>query len=130
MGMKRSVLVGFVVSLLVHGLLALGLVAYFEYAPGPDVLATLDLSSVELSFAEEEREVAPSTVPTVSSRSGADQAVSKAVPVPSVEMPRAGTWRVWARTKDWLPEFSPGAFTLVVGGYSLLLLLLHSSKDS
>jgi len=34
----------------------------------------------------------------------------------TVEVPRTGTWRVWARTKDWLPEFSPGAFTLVVGG--------------
>lgn len=56
--MKRSVLVGFVVSLLAHGLLALGLVVYFEYAPGPDVLAALDLSSVELSFAEKVEESA------------------------------------------------------------------------
>ena len=45
-------------SVLVHGLLAVGLVACLEYTPHPDVLATLDLSSVELSFAEEVRETA------------------------------------------------------------------------
>ena len=46
------------VSVLLHGLVAVGLVAYLEYAPHPDVLATLDLSSVELSFAEEVQETA------------------------------------------------------------------------
>lgn len=40
------------VSILIHVLLAIALSAYLEYAPHPDVLATLDLSSVELSFAE------------------------------------------------------------------------------
>ena len=39
-------------SIAIHGLIAAGLIAYLEYAPHPDVLATLDLSSVELSFAE------------------------------------------------------------------------------
>ena len=34
----------------------------------------------------------------------------------SVSLPSAGTWTVWARTKDWLPEFSPGRFALVVNG--------------
>jgi len=34
----------------------------------------------------------------------------------SVTIPRAGVWRVWARTKDWLPEFSPGAFAVTVNG--------------
>ena len=34
----------------------------------------------------------------------------------TVRIPSAGTWRVWARTKDWLPEFSPGTFTIAVGG--------------
>ena len=43
---------------MLHGLVAVGLVAYLEYAPHPDVLATLDLSSVELSFAEEVQETA------------------------------------------------------------------------
>ena len=30
----------------------------------------------------------------------------------TVEVPSAGTWRAWVRTKDWLPEFSPGTFRL------------------
>ena len=34
----------------------------------------------------------------------------------TVRIPSAGTWRVWARTKDWLPEHSPGTFTISVGG--------------
>jgi len=34
----------------------------------------------------------------------------------TVALPAAGTWHVWARTKDWLPEFSPGRFSLEVGG--------------
>lgn len=80
--MKRSVLVGFVVSLLVHGLLALGLVVYFEYAPGPDVLATLDLSSVELSFAEKVEESA-----AVAAMSATPPAKSQPPPQP-VEPPR------------------------------------------
>ncbi|MBR2837516.1 MAG: FAD-dependent oxidoreductase [Kiritimatiellae bacterium] len=33
-----------------------------------------------------------------------------------VEVPSPGTWRAWVRTKDWLPEFSPGKFALEVGG--------------
>ena len=41
-------------SLLVHALLAGALIAYLEYGPRPETLATLDLSSVELSFAEKE----------------------------------------------------------------------------
>ena len=27
-----------------------------------------------------------------------------------------GTWHAWVRTKDWLPEFSPGKFALSLGG--------------
>ena len=45
-------------SVAIHGLIAAALIAYLEYAPHSDVLATLDLSSVELSFAEEVRETA------------------------------------------------------------------------
>ena len=48
-----KVLVAIVGSIAIHALLAVATVAYIEYAPGPDVLATLDLSSVELSFAED-----------------------------------------------------------------------------
>ena len=47
-----KLLMALLVSLAVHAAVALAIVAWFEYAPGPDVLATLDLSSVELSFSE------------------------------------------------------------------------------
>ena len=47
-----------VASVAVHGLVAVGIVAYMKYAPGPTAIATLDLSSVDLSFAEEEDETA------------------------------------------------------------------------
>ena len=45
-----------VASVAVHGLVAVGIVAYMKYAPGPTTIATLDLSSVDLSFAEDEDE--------------------------------------------------------------------------
>ena len=65
------------VSILLHGLVAVGLVAYFEYAPRPDVLATLDLSSVELSFAEQVEETQPvAAMPST---------VGRAVPSPPQE---------------------------------------------
>ena len=31
-------------------------------------------------------------------------------------VPRAGTWHVWARTKDWVPAHHPGTFAVTVGG--------------
>ena len=34
----------------------------------------------------------------------------------TLSVPRAGMWRAWVRTKDWLPEFSPGRFALTVNG--------------
>ena len=39
-------------------MVAVGIVAYMKYAPGPTAVATLDLSSVDLSFAEDEDETA------------------------------------------------------------------------
>ena len=39
-------------------MVAVGIVAYIKYAPGPTAVATLDLSSVDLSFAEDEDEAA------------------------------------------------------------------------
>ena len=39
-------------------MIAVGIVAYMNYAPGPTAIATLDLSSVDLSFAEDEDETA------------------------------------------------------------------------
>ena len=47
-----------IASVAVHGLVAVGIVAYMKYAPGPTAIATLDLSSVDLSFAEDEDETA------------------------------------------------------------------------
>ena len=47
-----------IASVAAHGLVAVGIVAYMKYAPGPTAIATLDLSSVDLSFAEDEDETA------------------------------------------------------------------------
>lgn len=49
-------------SVAVHAVLAVALAVCLECAPGPEVLASLDLSSVELSFAEEDRD-APVVAP-------------------------------------------------------------------
>ena len=55
-------------------MIAVGIVAYMKYAPGPTAVATLDLSSVDLSFAEDEDETA---------------AVSPTMPaIPEVEPPK------------------------------------------
>lgn len=34
----------------------------------------------------------------------------------TVTVPQAGAYRVWARTKNWLPEYAPGKFTVAVDG--------------
>ena len=47
-----------IASVAAHGLVAVGIVAYMKYAPGPTAVATLDLSRVDLSFAEDEDETA------------------------------------------------------------------------
>ena len=36
----------------------------------------------------------------------------------TVSVPKAGTYRVWARTRNWAPE-SPGRFRVVVNGKAL-----------
>ena len=51
MEVKNSI-VAVVLALLIHALLAAAVVLYLDSAPGPTVSAELDLSSVELSFAE------------------------------------------------------------------------------
>ena len=43
-------------ALAVHAFLAAAIVLYIDYAPGPTVMAELDLSSVELSFSDEKLE--------------------------------------------------------------------------
>ena len=88
--MRPSIVVALVISFLAHGLLALALVAYFEYAPEPDVLATLDLSSVELSFAEKVEETAaamamPATPPAKPLKQ--PKAAEPPAPVPDKALP-------------------------------------------
>lgn len=38
--------------------------------------------------------------------------------VTTVSIPRAGNYRLWVRCRDWVPEFSPGKFQVVLGGKS------------
>ena len=55
-------------------------------------------------------------------RMGSGYLIASSVGVPvapartEITIPRGGTWRVWARTKDWLPDFSPGTLSVCVGG--------------
>ena len=80
-----------IASIAAHGLVAVGIVAYMKYAPGPTAVATLDLSSVDLSFAEDEDETA---------------AVSPIMPaMPEVEppKPREGKPPEAERAEDPLP---------------------------
>ncbi len=37
----------------------------------------------------------------------------------SVSLPRAGRYRLWARTKDWIPKHHPGRFTIAIDGRSV-----------
>ena len=73
-------------ALAVHALLAVALVAYLGSAPQPDVSARLDLSSVELSFAESVDESAPA-VPVLSTTASAHRSPSPKV----AEQPPAAT---------------------------------------
>ena len=52
----RNSIVAVILALLIHALLAVVIVLYIDYAPGPTVMAELDLSSVELSFSDERSE--------------------------------------------------------------------------
>jgi len=55
----RNAVLAVVIAIAVHSALALAFVAYQKFAPAPDALASLDLSSVELSLADKDDEVAP-----------------------------------------------------------------------
>ena len=76
-------------SILIHGLVAAALIAYLEYAPHPDVLATLDLSSVELSFAEKEVEeaAAVAALPVAAERRPPKPKVDEPPPETKLEKP-------------------------------------------
>lgn len=75
--------VAILLSVLFHATLAAALALYVEYAPAPDALAQLDLTSVELSFAETEDETA-AVQPTLAS--APDEPVPD-VPPPEPERP-------------------------------------------
>ncbi len=78
-------------SVLLHLALAVGWGVYLAYAPGPMTLATLDVTSVELSFAEEEADVAPvSPMPTAPPP---EPPVPDAVKLPEPELGGAASCR-------------------------------------
>ena len=83
----RKCVSAILLSLLFHALLAVGLIAYLEYAPHPDVLATLDLSSVELSFAEEVQETQPIAPMLAAERRPPKPKVDEPPPVAKLEKP-------------------------------------------
>jgi len=45
-----------------------------------------------------------------------------------VSLPQAGTYRVWVRTKNWLPQYSPGTFAVAVNGRRAALTLGASQQ--
>lgn len=71
-------------SILFHAALAAALALYVEHARAPDVRAQLDLTSVELSFAETEDETA-AVQPTLAS--APDEPVPEEPPPPEPERP-------------------------------------------
>ena len=52
-----------------------------------------------------------------------------AVAVTRICVATGGTYRVWARTKDWVPEHHPGRFALEIGGRRLEKTLGASGRD-
>ena len=75
--------VAILLSVLFHATLAAALALYVEYAPAPDVRAQLDLTSVELSFAETEDE----TAAVQPARASAPDGPVPDVPPPEPERP-------------------------------------------
>jgi len=53
-------------------------------------------------------------------------------PVPdattTVEFPEPGTYRVWVRTKDWVPDHHPGRFQVIVDGQVLRRVFGESGR--
>lgn len=76
-------------SLVVHALLALALVVCLTCSSQPDVLATLDLSSVELSFSEQEQETAAVTPMPEARRPEVRPSVAESPPDVRSEGPRS-----------------------------------------
>ena len=51
-----------------------------------------------------------------------------AVAATSIEVATGGVYRVWVRTKDWVPEHHPGRFALEIGGRRLAKTLGASGR--
>ena len=49
--------------------------------------------------------------------------------VTEVTVPQAGTYRVWANTKNWIKEYSPGKFTVAVNGQRSKQVLGAAPRD-
>ena len=98
------------VSLLVHGLLALVLVGYFEYASERRALPALDVSSVELSFAEHEAETA-AAMPMPAAPQGKNEVRMKEELPPLPELEKAtATAPVPQDPKPREPKEAPSRF--------------------
>ena len=80
----RNPIVAVVLSVAIHALLAGAIALYIDFAPGPTVSAELDLSSVELSFAEKEDETAE-TLPSLPSPAERPQPKPKEERAPEVK---------------------------------------------
>jgi hypothetical protein len=47
-----------------------------------------------------------------------------------VRIPEAGAFRVWVRTRDWLPEYHPGRFQVFVNGIPLAVTFGEARNDA
>ncbi|MDD2599706.1 MAG: FAD-dependent oxidoreductase [Kiritimatiellae bacterium] len=60
-------------------------------------------------------------------------AVGVGEPIPDasakINVPHSGKYRVWVRALDWLPEFSPGKFTIEVNGFRSAKILGASKRE-
>lgn len=75
-------------SLAVHGLVAVGVIAWLRALPAPEVTAQLELSSVELSFADSED--ATAAIQRLEAAPAAEKTLPKselAAPMPTLETP-------------------------------------------
>lgn len=46
-----------------------------------------------------------------------------------VELPSAGRYAVWVRTKDWVPEYDPGRFKVLIDGHGLATVFGTRGRD-
>ncbi len=46
----------------------------------------------------------------------------------SISLPAAGKYRLWVRTKDWVPEHHPGRFRILLGGHAIETTFGESGK--